>query len=53
MKKRGKNVEITVKKCIKILYLSEQECRNILNSLTNKGYLSKRKEGVKKIYIHY
>lgn len=50
MKKRGKNAEITVKKCIKILYLSEQECRNILNSLTNKGYLSKRKEGVKNIY---
>jgi len=50
MQKRGKNAEITVKKCSGMLNLSEQRCRIILNGMEKKGYLEKRKEGVKNIY---
>ncbi len=47
---KGKEFEITVKDCSKILSISELRCRNILNNLTNKGYFSKRKEKAKNIY---
>ena len=50
MQKRGKGAEITVRKCSKILSLSEQKCRIILNNLTNQGYFSKRKEKTNNIY---
>ena len=33
-----------------MLNLSEQRCRIILNGMEKKGYLEKRKEGVKNIY---
>lgn len=47
---KGKEFEITVKECSKILSISELRCRGILNNLTNKGYFSKRKEKAKNIY---
>ena len=50
MQKKGKGAEITVIKCSKILSLSEQKCRIILNNLTNQGYFSKRKEKTNNIY---
>ncbi len=38
MKKKGKNAEITVRKCKKVLSLPEQKSRNILNSLPTSIY---------------
>jgi len=51
MNKNGKNSEITVKRTMKILKLSKSACRNILNSLVDKGYLKIDKSKKEYMYI--
>ena len=46
----GKGSEITSKKCSKMLHTSIPASRSILNSLSEKGILEKRKDGSTNIY---
>lgn len=50
MKRRGIHSEITVEKCSRMLKISESSSRNILNSLTEKNILGKKRVGRKNIY---
>lgn len=44
MQKKGKGAELTVKKCSNILKITENEALQILNSLTEKGFLYRNHE---------
>ena len=50
MKRRGIHSEITVAKCARMLKISERSSRNILNTLTEKNILGKKRIGRKNIY---
>lgn len=51
MSQRGKHTEITVTNACKLLKINDKDsARKVLNSLCDKGYLSKRKQGTKNIY---
>lgn len=50
MKRKGIHSEITVAKCSRMLKISESSSRNILNSLTEKNVLGKKRVGRKNIY---
>lgn len=50
MRKNSKGAEISVKKCAGMLNVGENEVRNVLDSLVEKGYLIKRTEDGTEIY---
>ncbi len=50
MQKRGKGTEITIMTAAKILEVSEDTARRILNALYGMGYLEKKRQGRKNIY---
>jgi Fic family protein len=51
MNKKGIGTEITVETAAKILKTEDTKARYVLNTLTEKGILIKRKSGAKNIYI--